>query len=98
MMQSPSDGGLREDNTMNRRLLLVGSAVGLFATVAIGPMPAAATPCTALKMLDPQDMTITIMSADDNTTGSFTVPNTNPQITLTGLPPFCRVTATRWQS
>src|SRR5262245_13576484 len=39
--------GFWEDNTMNRRLLLVGAAVGLFTTIAIGPMPAAATPAAA---------------------------------------------------
>ena len=33
------------------RLLLVGSAVGLFAMIVIGPMPAAATPCTNLQYL-----------------------------------------------
>jgi feruloyl esterase len=63
---------------MKRRLLLVGSAVGLFATIAIGPMPAAATPCTNLKSLQLQHTTIT--SATDTT--------------LPGLPTFCRVTAT----
>jgi feruloyl esterase len=78
---------------MNRRLLLVGSAVGLFATIAIRPMPAAATPCTDLKSLQLKHTTIT--SAEDNTTGNFTVPNSgNPPIILTGLPAFCRVTAT----
>ena len=63
---------------MNRPLLLVGSAVGLFAMIVIGPMPAAATPCTNLKSLHLQDTTITF--AEDTT--------------LTGLPAFCRVTAT----
>lgn len=77
---------------MNRRILLVGLAVGLFTTIAFGPMPAAATPCTNLNLLQLQDTAIT--SVQDNTTGIFTVPNTNPPITLTGLPPFCRVTAT----
>ncbi len=77
---------------MNRRFLLVGSAVGLFATIAIGPTPAAATPCTNLKFLQLQQTTIT--SAEDNTTGTFTVPNSNPPTTLSGLPTFCRVTAT----
>jgi feruloyl esterase len=89
---NPLGWGFREDNTMNRRLLLVGSAVGLFATIAIGPMPAAATPCTNLKFLQLQHTTIT--SAEDNTTGTFTVPNSIPPTTLTGLPAFCRVTAT----
>jgi feruloyl esterase len=78
---------------MNRRLLLVGSAVGLFTTIAIGPVPAAETPCTNLKLLQLKHTTITL--AEDNTTGNFTVPNSgNPPIILTGLPAFCRVTAT----
>ena len=77
---------------MNRRHLLVASAVVLFATIAIGPKPAAATPCTNLKFLQLQQTTIT--SAEDNTTGTFTVPNSNPPTILTGLPTFCRVTAT----
>jgi feruloyl esterase len=77
---------------MIRRLLLVGSAVGLFAMIVIGPMPAAATPCTNLKFLQLQDTTIT--SAEDNTTRTFTIPNSNPPIILNGLPTFCRVTAT----
>ena len=78
---------------MKRRLLLVGSAVGLFATIAIGPMPAAATPCTDLKSLPLKHTTIT--SAEDNTTGTFAIPNSGiPPIILTGLPAFCRVTAT----
>jgi feruloyl esterase len=89
---NPLGWGFREDNTMNRRLLLVGSAVGLFATIAIGPMPAAATPCTNLKFLQLPITTIT--SAEDETTGTFTVPNSNPPTTLTGLPAFCRVTTT----
>ena len=74
---------------MNCLLLVVGSAVGLFA-IAIGPTPAAATPCTNLLSLQLQYTTIT--SAEDNTSGIFTVPNSNT--TLTGLPAFCRVTAT----
>jgi feruloyl esterase len=76
---TPLAWGLRKDNTMNRRILLVASAVGLFATIAIGPTPAAATPCTDLKFLQLQYTTIT--SAEDITT-------------FTGLPAFCRVTAT----
>ena len=78
--------------TLNHRHLLVASAVGLFATIAIRPMPAAATPCTNLKFLQLQDTTIT--SVEDNTTRTFTIPNSNPPIILTGLPTFCRVTAT----
>jgi feruloyl esterase len=92
MDANPLGWGLRKDNTMNHRLLLVGSAVALFATIAIGPMPAAATPCTNLKFVQLQQTTIT--SAEDNTTGTFTVPNSNPPTILTGLPAFCRVTAT----
>ena len=65
---------------MNRPLLLVGSAVGLFAMIVIGPMPAAATPCTNLKSLPLQDTTITF--AEDTT-----LPGTPPL-------PFCDVTAT----
>src|SRR3984893_8936535 len=76
---TPLGWGLGKDNTMNRRILLVASAVGLFATIAIGPTPAAATPCTNLKFLQLQYTTIT--SAEDITT-------------FTGLPAFCRVTAT----
>jgi len=76
---------------MNRRLLLVGSVVGLLAVIVIGPMPAAAaTRCENLKFLQLQHTTIT---AEDNTTGIFVVPNANPPITLP-VPAFCRVTAT----
>src|SRR4029077_8529207 len=89
----PLGWGFREDNTMNRRLLLVGSAVGLFTTIAVGPMPAAATSCTNLKSLQLKHTKITL--AEDNTTGTFTIPNSgNPPIILTDLPAFCRVTAT----
>jgi feruloyl esterase len=77
---------------MRHRLYLVGAAMGLFAGVAIAGTPAMATPCTNLQSLQIQDTTIT--SAMDNTTGSFTVPGSNPPSTFTGLPPFCRVTAT----
>ena len=51
-----------------------------------------ATPCTNLQMLQLEHTTIT--SATDNTSGIFVVPGTNPPTTITGLPPFCRVTAT----
>ncbi len=77
---------------MHRRFLLVGSTVGLLVTVAIAPMPAAATPCTNLTSLRLEHTTI--VSAEDNTTGVFVVPNSNPPQTLTGLPAFCRVRAT----
>jgi feruloyl esterase len=82
---------LREE-TMLHRPLLVGPAAGLFAAVTIGATPAMATPCTNLQSL--QLMHTTITSAQDNTTGVFVVPNTNPPTTLSGLPAFCRVTAT----
>src|SRR3984893_5760221 len=84
--------GRGDRTTMNRRHLLVASAMGLFATIAIGPTPAAATPCTNLKFLQLQQTIVT--SAEDNTTGSFTVPNSSPPTILTGLPAFCQVTAT----
>ena len=74
------------------RPCLVGAAIGLFASVAIGSTPAMATPCTNLQSLALQNTTIT--SATDNTTGVFVVPNSNPPQTITGLPAFCRVTAT----
>ena len=72
---------------MNRLLLLVGSAVGLFAMIVIGPMPAAATPCKNLEL-----PATTITSAADDTTG-LVVPNTNPPITPRP-PAFCHVKAT----
>jgi feruloyl esterase len=71
---------------MNRRLLLVGSAVGLFTTIAIGPVPAAETPCTNLKLLQLKHTTIT--SATDWAPGTFP-PNSPSNPTA-----FCRVTAT----
>lgn len=72
------------------RPYLVGAAIGLFASAAIACTPAMATPCTNLQSLQLEHTTIT--SATDNTTGVFTVPNSTQ--TLTGLPAFCRVTAT----
>jgi feruloyl esterase len=77
---------------MRYRAHLVGAAAGLFASVAIASTPAAATQCTNLQSLALQDTTIT--SASDNITGVFVVPGSNPPTTLTGLPAFCRVTAT----
>jgi feruloyl esterase len=71
------------------RSYLVGAAMGLFACVAIASTPAMATPCTNLLSLQPQFTTIT--SATDNLTGTFVVPGSAP---ITGLPAFCRVTAT----
>ncbi|MFY9956132.1 tannase/feruloyl esterase family alpha/beta hydrolase [Bradyrhizobium sp.] len=64
--------------------------MSLFAFVAIASTPAVATPCTNLLSLNLPDTTIT--SATDNTTGSFTPPGSSTPIT--GLPAFCRVTAT----
>jgi feruloyl esterase len=77
---------------MRHRPYFVGAAMGLFACVAIASTPAMATPCTNLQSLQLQDTTIT--SATDNTTGVFVVPGSNPPTTISGLPAFCRVTAT----
>jgi feruloyl esterase len=68
---------------------LVGTAAGLLALVAIAGTPAKATPCTNLQSLGLEHTTVT--SAADNTTGVFTPPGSAP---ITGLPAFCRVTAT----
>jgi feruloyl esterase len=76
---------------MHHRHLLVSSAAALVASAAFCAAPAAATPCTNLSGLPLQHATIT--SATDNDTGIFVTPTT-PPTTLTGLPPFCRVTAT----
>ena len=73
---------------MRHRSYLVGAALGLFAFVALGGTPAKATPCTNLQSLQLQHATIT--SATDNITGVFVPPGSSP---ITGLPPFCRVTA-----
>jgi feruloyl esterase len=83
---------IREDGMMRHRHYFVGAAMGLFACAAIGTTPALATPCTNLQSLQLQHTTIT--SATDNTSGIFVVPGTNPPTTITGLPSFCRVTAT----
>ncbi len=74
------------------RPCLVGAAIGFFASVAISCTPAMATPCTNLQSLQLEHTTIT--SAADNTNGVFVVPNSNPPQTISGLPAFCRVTAT----
>ncbi|MFY9954089.1 tannase/feruloyl esterase family alpha/beta hydrolase [Bradyrhizobium sp.] len=74
---------------MRHRPYLVGAAMGLFAGVAIAGAPAMATPCTNLQSLPLQDTTIT--SATDNNTGVFGPPGPSQ---ITGLPNFCRVTAT----
>src|ERR1700751_5205753 len=71
------------------RPCLVGAAIGLFASVAMSCTPAMATPCTNLASLQLEHTTIT--SATDNTSGTFTAPGSAP---ITGLPAFCRVTAT----
>ena len=76
---------------MRYRNYLAGAAVGLFASVAIASTPAMASPCTNLQSQQFQHTTIT--SATDNTSGVFVVPGTTPPTTITGLPPFCRVTA-----
>jgi len=74
---------------MRHRLYLVGATMGLFAAVAIASSPAMATPCTNLQSLQLQHTTIN--SATDNTSGTFVAPGSAP---ITGLPAFCRVTAT----
>ena len=74
---------------MRHRSCLIGAAMAVFAGVAIASTPAMATPCTNLLSLQLHHTTIT--SAADNTTGVFVPPGAAP---ITGLPPFCRVTAT----
>jgi feruloyl esterase len=74
---------------MRHRPHLVGAAMSLFAFVAIASTSAMATPCTNLLSLNLPDTTIT--TATDNTTGVFVPPGSAP---ITGLPDFCRVTAT----
>jgi feruloyl esterase len=71
------------------RPYLVGAALGFFASLAISDTPAVASPCTNLQTLNLVHTTMT--SATDVTGGSFTPPGAAP---ITGLPPFCRVTAT----
>jgi Tannase and feruloyl esterase len=77
---------------IRHRPYLVGAAMGLLACVAIASTSAMATPCTNLQSLQFKHTTIT--SATDNTAGIFVVPGSNPPSTITGLPAFCRVTAT----
>ena len=77
---------------MGHRSYLVGAAIGLFGWVAIASTPAMATPCTNLQSLQLKHTTIT--SATDHITGVFVVPGSVPPTTFTGLPAFCRVTAT----
>ena len=76
---------------MRHRPYLVGAAMGLCAWFAIASTPAQATPCTNLQSLQLKDTMIT--SAVDNTSGVFVVPGSNPPNTISGLPAFCRVTA-----
>jgi feruloyl esterase len=75
--------------TIMLRPFLFGAAVGFFVSVAISCTPAMATPCTNLQSLQLKHTMIT--SATDNTSGTFTAPGSAP---ITGLPAFCRVTAT----
>ena len=70
------------------RHLLVGATMALLACVAISS-PEMARACTNLRSL--QLPHTVINSADDNTTGTFVPPGSSP---ITGLPAFCRVTAT----
>jgi feruloyl esterase len=77
---------------MRHRQYLVGAAMGLFACAGIASTPAMASPCTNLQTLQLQHATIN--SATDNTSGVFVVPGSNPPTAITGLPAFCRVTAT----
>src|SRR5262249_28259472 len=77
------------DVTMHWRPLLVSSAVALFTSAIFAAAPAAATPCTNLAGFPIHHGMIT--SAMDNDTGVFVPPGGAP---ITGLPPFCRVTAT----
>jgi feruloyl esterase len=76
---------------MRHRPYLVGAAMGLLVWLAIAGAPAQATPCTNLQSLQLKDTMIT--SAVDNTSGVFVVPGSNPPTTISGLPAFCRVTA-----
>jgi feruloyl esterase len=70
------------------RPYVVGAALCV-GFVAIAATPAMATPCTNLQSRSFEHTTIT--SATDITGGSFTPPGSTA---ITGLPPFCRVTAT----
>src|SRR5882724_2326364 len=83
---------IREDRMMRHRRYLVGAAMGLFACAGIASTPAMASQCTNLQMLQLQHATIN--SATDNTSGVFVVPGSIPPTAITGLPAFCRVTAT----
>src|ERR1700726_1307114 len=75
---------------MRHRPYFVGAAMSLFAFVATAGTPAMATPCTNLQSLQLQHATIP--SAMDNPSHTFLPPGSATPIT--GLPAFCRVTAT----
>src|SRR6202012_752830 len=75
---------------MRHRRYFVSAPIGVLAYVAIATAPAMATPCTNLQSVALEHTTIT--SATDNTNGTFVAPGSNQ--TFTGLPAFCRVTAT----
>ena len=65
-------------------------ALALLAGTAVLGTPALASPCTNLQSSLALEHTV-ITSATDITTGTFTPPGSAP---ISGLPPFCRVTAT----
>src|SRR5256885_16616881 len=71
---------------------LVGAGIGFVVALTMSSTSASATPCTNLQSLQLEHTTIN--SATDNMSGVFVVPGSNPPQTLTGLPAFCRVTAT----
>src|SRR3989440_2893450 len=71
---------------------LVGVGIGFVVALTMSSTSASATPCTNLQSLQLEHTTIN--PATDNTSGVFIVPGSNPPQTLTGLPAFCRVTAT----
>src|SRR5436305_6338996 len=71
---------------------LVGVGIGFVVALTMSSTSASATPCTNLQSLQLEHTTIN--SATDNMSGVFVVPGSSPPTTLTGLPAFCRVTAT----
>jgi len=76
---------------MHRRYL-IGAVAGVLAASVLAGTPAMATQCTNLQTLTLEHTTIT--SASDIISGTFAIPGTSPPQYLTGLPTFCRVTAT----
>ena len=74
---------------MHRQYFIGAVAAVLVATAGT---PAMATQCTSLQSLALEQTTIT--SATDVISGTLAIPGTNPVQYLTGLPTFCRVTAT----